>query len=815
MEEVNLSDSDFYKYIGVTSDSSMETINKNLRQFFIKIHPDKCNLDNLRKIFRDNTQILNLINNVSSNLADKDSDRQSVCTKLYQLFSNKWESLQVNSRQEINEEEGVTDNQYNIETFNDSLNAQFALQLVDFNTLIFYDTIVNYIEANPSATLSQDEINQIMYLLQKFVYDNKDNLFLFKDFPPPQQPLVQKGGSLNILLITLIFIFISSLFVSVQGQFASPDSVTTTTSQSKHENRKQYLSDSSFGENIGNVFKEGQNILEIVSVVSKEATKPTRHLVKQITGSVFDAIGTQVEKYTDKLDSDNFEIRDNISKKIQLKRNYEAQLKDSNNKENHSDLLAKIYALGCEIKKDSVKYSQKVLFKSVINTLLSDRDNKIPESVLFETIKTGVSYISELPNGIKLDTNTNILIVDAIQQIFYRFFSELQNSGVMKIPEKTTGMGIYDSYIRQYIPLVKTFFEQADKLLENIDVSQEQSRWAEKYKSDIVGDYNKSTVLVGTENYLNNIIENKFIPLLASAGVKMLGLHPAVSVSVGVVAQAYSIVNEIDSARLVWGHRIHLAKNVVKSAIPVLEIIQNVRVEGSYEQQVAKLSSTLLDKRFSSAMPIVGSLVYTAFQDWLFPTSDTKIKSAIQVTYINNFGIKVKNPVYKGLIASGKLKVNNGNVSLNDLITSINGFNFDNYSTKETVDFFEFVLKNMEEVYQPTISSYQSTIGIINEPIEYLYEVLELKADTKTNLNKLITNIGPKLIKDTMNIQLLIKENYSTPELGVDETEFNISMSDLKVLGNVLRERLFEYNELGPEYIGGIRYKKYINIKNK
>jgi hypothetical protein len=40
----------------------------------------------------------------------------------------------------------------------------------------------NYIEANPSVTLSQDEINQIMYLLQKFVYDNKDNLFLLDIF---------------------------------------------------------------------------------------------------------------------------------------------------------------------------------------------------------------------------------------------------------------------------------------------------------------------------------------------------------------------------------------------------------------------------------------------------------------------------------------------------------------------------------------------------------------------------------------------------------------------------------------------------------
>jgi hypothetical protein len=37
MEELNLSDSDFYKYIGVPSDSSTEMINKNLREFYL--HP--------------------------------------------------------------------------------------------------------------------------------------------------------------------------------------------------------------------------------------------------------------------------------------------------------------------------------------------------------------------------------------------------------------------------------------------------------------------------------------------------------------------------------------------------------------------------------------------------------------------------------------------------------------------------------------------------------------------------------------------------------------------------------------------------------
>jgi len=820
MEELNLTDSDFYKYIGVTSDSSTETINKNLRQFYLKIHPDKCNLDNLREIFVDNSQILNLINSGSTNPADKDSDRQSICTKLYQLFSNKWESLQANSGEEMIEEEEDVDNQF-METFNDSLNAQFALQLVDFNTLNFYNAIINYIEANPSVTLSQDEINQIMYLLQKFVYDNKDNLFLFKDYPPPQQPLVQKGGSLNILLITLIFIFISSLFVSIQGQFATPNGIvsdsTGSTLQSKHDARKKYLNTSTVSDDIHNVFKEGQSILDIASDLSKAVKTPTTTLVKKFANNIFDVIGTQVDAYTDELDKDNLKLKESIKQKTQLKKTYEDKLTDLNtenqtdllanedkltdlNAENQTDLLAKILAVSNEIKEESIKYSRSVLFKSVINTLLRNRVEipKEQKSELFSTVKTLSSYSS----------NEAVLLVDDVEQIFYRFFNELQGSGAMKIPDKTAGRALYDSYIRQWIPSVTTFFKQIDEVLDKIDVSEEQRRWAEKNMSDTVGQTSVSSMQVRTENKLNNLIEKKWIPSLGKAVTKIVGLHPAVKVSIDIVSAAYSLVNSVDSARLLWGHRIYLAKTTVKSAITLLETTKNVGIEGTYEQKVAKFGATLthklMKKEFIGLFPLTGSFAWSLAKEWVYPTSDAKIESSIQVMYVNNFGLIVKNPVCNDLLNSGKLKLNNGNVSLEDLINSTADVDFKKYNPAETNRFFDFILKNMNETYDPTISTYQSVLGFTDS----LSKALGLK-DSKINLNTLITNVGSKVIKDA------IQDNSSQPELGVDNVEFLV-LPDLKPLGNLLREGLNEYDDLLSKgaLIGGKRYKKYTNTKN-
>jgi hypothetical protein len=825
MEELNLSDSDFYKYIGVSSDSSTEMINKNLRQFYLKIHPDKCNLDNLRQIFGDNNQILNLINSVSTNPADKDSDRQSICTKLYQLFSNKWESLQANSGEEMSDEEGVADNQFT-ETFNDSVNAQLSLQLVDFNTLNFYDIIINYIEANPSVTLSQDEINQIMYLLQKFVYDNKDNLLLFQDYPLPQQPLVQKGGSLNILLITLIFIFISSLFVSVQGKFLSDEALIRSTKLIK----------TSFDDDVTSVVKQGQSILQLVSVLTGKAKEPVRNLVKKTTGKVFDAIGTQVQEYTDKLDSDNTILRESMVEKINTKKAYEAQLRNPNNRENPSHILAQIEALGYAIKEDSLTYSQSVLFKSVINTLLGKRIEKLDEeqSVLFETIKTGVSYVSIIPT---VGANTNVLIVDSIEQIFYRFFSELQDSGVMKIPEKTTSKGIYDSYIRDYVPFVASAFEDFDVFLDKIDVSKEQAGFVAKYTADTIGSYDKGALQVGVENYVINQIEKNAIPQLISFVSPFLGA-PTILSSVGVVLQACSIFDEATAARLTVGHRLHLVKNVVKSAVPLLNTLKNVRIEGSYEERVTELTGALMDRKlsksFSLATGIISSLVYTKAQGLLFPTSTEDVQnidSSMKVTYINNFGTVVTNPVYKGLLQSGKLKVNNGNVSLNDLINSINGLDFGKYSTGETTQFFEFVLGNMEEVYKPNISNFKSVTGITRQPLNYLSDVLGLKEDSKTDLNKITAIAATELAKKTISqaketfSQANIEFNASSPQIGEVDVDL-VDVGDIiipnliglgKQLGINLKKGLGEYNSLEKEFIfiGGIRYKKYTNTKNR
>jgi hypothetical protein len=802
--ELNLSDYDFYKYIGVPSDSSTEMINKKLKQFYLKIHPDKCNLDNLREIFVDNSQILNLINSVSTNPADKNSDRQSICTKLYQLFSNKWGSL-ANSGEEISDEESVVDNQFT-ETFNNSLNAQFALQLLDFNTLNFYDAIINYIEANPSVTLSQDEINQIMYLLQKFVYDNKDNLFLFHDYHLPQQPLVQKGGSLNILLITLIFIFISSLFLSVQGQFATPNGLvsissqsvsTDSTSQSNHDKGKQYLETPT----IGHIFKEGQSILDVVSNLSQEVLTPTRSLVTKITGSAFDVIGKQVDSYIYTLDIDNFDLLESLNRKIQQKKDYEDKLKDVNT-QNRGDLLANILALSNEIKEDSIKYSQSVLFKSVINTLLKERVT-IPaekQSVLFSTVKTLSSYSSD----------EAVLLVDDIEQIFYKFFSDLHASGVMKIPEKTTGILVYDNYIRQFIPSVTTFFKQVDELLENIDVSEEQARWEKKFKANTVGEESKASLQVSTENKLNSLIENTWIPALGTTVANLAGLHPAVSVSIGAVSTAYSIVNKVDSARLLWGHRLYLAKTTIKSAIPLLEFLKNMRVEGSYEQKTVKFTSEfgdkLLKRDFTGLIPIIGSMTLSAIVEWLYPTTIAKIKSSMQTVYVNNFGSFVQNPVCKDLINSGKLKLNNGNVSLEDLISSTAGFNFDTYSPRETNNFFDFILQNMNETYDPTISTYKSALGFTNS----LSEALGLK-NSKINFNNLLINIGTKLIQGA------IKDNASFQVVGVNDTP-TLFLPDIKPLGNSLgnslRESIIEYNNSEGTLNGGIRYKKYKNTKN-
>jgi hypothetical protein len=821
---INLTDNEFYNYIGSSENKDSKNVLKNLKRFFLVIHPDKCEIDKLKTTFSENPTIMDFIDTNESN-------KSFVCETLFVSFQNKYNELYKT------ESEFPSLDPENADLFYDFANSSEALltsDIINQIALLSAFALNNFFIDNPDIILTEEDTNEILQKCRDFntkIKPFSDKLFTINDSGSviinPEQIIDQKGGSPKTILIILITLFIVSFITSVQcSMHSSKFTYSTQTSQTEKKTDSKVVKDSnSF---VQALIPVGRAFHKSVGVIEEKIAEISGAISQTTVSSFYKVIGNFISKIDEKnadslitIKSEKMKIETNT---FDLKRLQEENARKKLDKEKSNLMieLSKNIVLSHEkIKLKNFEYLQGTFFRVLIDNLVGEKKEGL-NTEFIESLNELVGYHPTL------GTNFNQNVINTIGQIMASYYSEVCSN--ILCPKIETPKDFYENYLLDFIEFGHSTVIEIKQILNQIlgeegvkFIGELQESYTDK---NTLSTYGRTGLESFSEVELNNFLQKKIKTLLTQKSGKL-----------GAVLGAAFSVNEIFEK---YGHYIYLILNVLDLSDSGFQTLTNLRkstdivFESMELIKPDKRNNAQVNKILTSA-GITGVVSYfseiiTISQSKFLPTTVVEINTNFRSSILNFLGLQKQlsneellsqNKLYKSLIDNKYIELDiNGNCDFLQVIDGIQKFSEANVIDTYKTDLNQLLIIIQDEsknISVPSGSIYQAVKGNISELI-----TLNTQMITSTNdLIKVGFDISSKKMIEGPNIVLQIGQNI-LGELVValgETTSKNLSkiMPNIKNMGIVFLKTIKEETITGDllTYGGSKKLKKYTKRKNK